>query len=93
MVESVQIASNTLDVRRLTAKRSVFLDEELVNWVKAKNSVKVIDFLLIGHIDPAIQLKAAIKKGALRSHPQSIVQLSENAYDQLRSLIPEEFQS
>jgi hypothetical protein len=69
VVESVQIATNIRDVRRLTAKRSVFLDEELVDWVKTKNSVKVIDFLLIGHIDPPIPLQAAIKKGALSSHP------------------------
>jgi predicted GNAT family N-acyltransferase len=88
VIESVQLASNTPDVRRLTAKRSVFLDEELIDWVKAKKSVKVIDFLLIGHIYPAIPLKAAIQKGALKSHPQSIVQLSEKAYDHLRPLIP-----
>ena len=93
VVESVQIASNTGDVRRLTAKRSVFLDEELVDWVESKKSVKVIDFLLISHIDPAIPLKAAIKNGALSSHPQSIVQLSEKAYDLLKLLLPDEFQS
>ena len=93
VVESVQIASNTRDLGRLTAKRSVFLDDELVAWVKAKKSVKVIDFLLIGHVDPAIPLKVAIKKGVLRSHPQSIARLSEKAYDELRSLMPDDFQT
>ncbi|BDV35541.1 hypothetical protein SS37A_30700 [Methylocystis iwaonis] len=93
VIESVQIASNIADVRRLTAKRSVFLDQELVSWVRQKSSIKVIDFLLVGHLDPAIPLSEAIKKGALKSHPQSIVQLLEIRYKRLKSLFPEGFGS
>jgi hypothetical protein len=88
VIESVRVTSDIEDVRRWTAKRSVFSDAELTDWMKEKKSIKIIDFLLVGHIDPPILLAQAIQKKALTAHPQSIVQLPEKDYRRLKLLLP-----
>ncbi len=87
VIEQVRIASTITDVRRWTAKRSVFSDRELVDWV-TRTDIKVIDFLHVGNIAQPIALAAAITNGVLRGAPQSIVQLTDERFDRLKALMP-----
>jgi hypothetical protein len=47
--------------------------------------LKVIDFLLIGHLEPIISLDQLIDEGILRGAPQSICQISEAQYLRLKN--------
>lgn len=86
----VENARHTLDLdelRRWTAKRSVFSDAELQRWVAGASPLKVIDFLLIGHIVPPLPLTALTSAGVLTSWPQSITRIPEPRYLKLKPLI------
>jgi GNAT superfamily N-acetyltransferase len=86
VVEQVIDVTTTDDLIRHTAKRSVFSAEDLDAMRATRNSpVKLIDFLLIGHIQPALQLNALVQMGAF-SHrpPQSIAQFTEERYIRLK---------
>ncbi|MGV8938651.1 MAG: GNAT family N-acetyltransferase [Allorhizobium sp.] len=87
IVEAVYHTNSVQGVRRLTAKRSVFSDDELKSWVKGSPPLKVIDFLLIGHIVPPLPLNVLISERVLNSWPQSITQISENSYQRLKPLL------
>jgi hypothetical protein len=49
--------------------------------------IKVIDFLLAGHIDPPIPLAELIRLGVLKAGPQSILQVPPNRFAPLRDRI------
>jgi len=46
--------------------------------------LKIIDFLLIGHLGPAIPLELMMHSSILQSWPQSITQLQEGTYQILK---------
>lgn len=85
VVEDVRLSGDLEKVRVWTAKRSVFSDAELQALVAGTDPLKVIDFLLIGHLGPAVPLELLKHEGILRSWPQSITQLSETAYQKLKT--------
>lgn len=87
VVESVRLTKNLEDARRWTAKRSVFSDEELSTWVAGTGPLKVIDFLLIGHLGPSLPLDLILDNGILNSWPQSITKLSSEGYEMLKPLL------
>jgi len=86
VVESVVEATKTDDLMRLTAKRSVFSGEEIKEMAPTKNSpVKVIDFLLIGHVEPFVNLKTLLEQKVFNQRPpQSISGLTSDTYSALR---------
>lgn len=87
VVESVRRTSDVAELRRWTAKRSVFSDAELAGWVQADRPLKVIDFLLIGHLEPTVSLAALTHEGIMVSWPQSITLLSPVAYGRLKPFL------
>ena len=86
IAEQVINVSTVDDLVRHTAKRSVFSAEELVRMNPRPSSpVKVIDFLLIGHLQPAIPLSDLLAQGVFKNRPpQSIAGLGETRYKALK---------
>jgi hypothetical protein len=78
IVEGVANATSLDDLVRLTAKRSAYSDEQLAEFEAGEDHpVKVIDFLLIGHLEPSIQLIDLKREGVFNGHPpQSITYLA-----------------
>lgn len=99
-ITSVAIAervSQTHDLEeliRLTAKRSVFPERELREWIDASSSpVKVIDFLLVGHLDPPVPLETLKTEGVFGKYPpQSITALSSDRFAPIRRRLALGFQ-
>jgi len=88
IAEQLNLVNSTDDLVRLTAKRSVFSAEDLEAWrATPEEPVKVIDFLLIGHVDPPIRLTQLLEERVLAGHPQSIMQFSEDRYRRLKPLL------
>lgn len=88
IVEQVRLSKRIDQVIGWTAKRSVYSAEELAKMVKGRTTpLKIIDFLLIGHIEPAIPLDQLIDEGILRGAPQSIGQISESRYAKLKPML------
>ena len=88
IVEQVQDVASADDLIRHTAKRSVFSAEELQEMKPSASSpVKMIDFLLVGHLEP-IRLEALLSLSVFSGRPpQSIIQLSEEQYEKLKPYI------
>lgn len=89
IVERVHEASTLEDVIRLTGKRSVFSLESLRSMAATTASpLKIIDFLLVGHLEPHITLDRLIEDGIFKERPpQSIAQISESRFSALLSYI------
>jgi predicted transcriptional regulator len=86
VVEQVVSVTTTDDLIRHTAKRSVFSAQDLDAMRATRNSpVKLIDFLLIGHVQAPVRLNTLIQMGVF-SHrpPQSIAQFTEERYIRLK---------
>jgi hypothetical protein len=86
VVEAVANVTSLDDLVRLTAKRSVYSDDQLAGF-KASNirPVKVIDFLLIGHLEPSIKLADLKREGVFNGHPpQSITNLPQPRFRPVR---------
>ena len=84
--EETAFARSTEELRRIAVGRSVYSDTQLTKMAAtAANPVKVINFLLAGHIEPAISL-AALKRGKVfAGHPpQSIKHLDP---EQLKTVL------
>jgi hypothetical protein len=77
IVEAVHSTREIDELIGLTAKRSVYSEEELKGIVaQSATPVKVIDFLLAGHFEPPIPLSQLCELGIFKSHPpQSICRL------------------
>jgi len=73
----VNTASGVDDLVRITAKRSVYSEDQLAEFrASDAHPVKVIDFLLIGHLDPPMKLVDLNREGVFTGHPpQSICYL------------------
>ena len=89
VVEQVINVSAADDLIRHTAKRSVFSADDLRAMEASRLSpVKVIDFVLVGHIQPSVRLDALVATNVFVGRPpQSIAQLPENRYTKLKSYI------
>lgn len=91
-ITTVSIAEQVIDVTtaddliRLTAKRSVFSAEDMRKMKASPTSpVKMIDFLLVGHMQPSVGLDTLVASGVLLNRPpQSIAQLREERYAKLK---------
>jgi GNAT superfamily N-acetyltransferase len=91
-ITTVAISEQAIDVTavddliRLTAKRSVFTAEDMREMnASADSPVKMIDFLLVGHIQPPARLKTLVSIGVFSKRPpQSIALLTEERYAKLK---------
>jgi GNAT superfamily N-acetyltransferase len=89
VVEQVVNATRTDELVRLTAKRSVFSAEELsLMTASDARAVKLIDFLLVGHSEPAVRLDELVRSGVFTNRPpQSITELSASKYATLKPFL------
>ena len=87
IVEGVTSGSDVSALTRLTAKRSVFSQAELSNLSDESDSpVKVMNFLLLGHIMPTIGLNSLIESGVFTAAPQSTAKIHQHKYASLKKL-------
>ncbi|MCA3349274.1 MAG: GNAT family N-acetyltransferase [Roseomonas sp.] len=79
VLESVTLARSTKELMQLTGGRSVYSEEQLENWnASQERPVKVINYLLVSYIEPAVSLDELRTMGVIRGHPQqSIYSLSQ----------------
>lgn len=86
VVESVSETTEFEELLRLTAKRSVFSEAELrTRLAESASPMKVIDFLLIGHLEPSVPLASLLETGVFNGRPpQSICQLPEDRFAPIR---------
>lgn len=88
IIENVRQSKKVVEVTKWTAKRSVFSAGELASLVQARPSaLKVIDFLLVGHVTPAVTLAQLLSKRIVSSWPQSITGVDEAKYLKLKPLL------
>lgn len=75
--ENMTFANSTEDLRRLAGGRSVYSENQLRAFKASdEQPVKVINFLLIGHIAPSIKLQDLIRLTVFAGHPpQSMIRL------------------
>ena len=74
--EDVTLAHSLEELRRLAGGRSVYTERQLLGWEASdEKPVKVINFLLVGHIRPAFSLSQMRANGVVRGPPQSIFRL------------------
>lgn len=85
VLESVTLAESTKDLMQLTGGRSVYSEEQLEGWnATAAKPVKVINYLLVSYIEPAISLDELRTLGVVNGHPQqSIYKLRHDLLTQL----------
>ncbi len=78
--EDMALAHSVEELRRLAGGRSVYSERQLLAWEASPDRpVKVINFLLAGHINPPISLSAMRSDGLIPSHPpQSIFRIARD---------------
>ena len=83
VLEDVSIAESTRALRRMTGGRSVYSEEELSGWGASKTRpVKVINYLVVGYVEPEIHLDELLNMGVFnRRPPQSIASIGRKARD------------
>jgi ribosomal protein S18 acetylase RimI-like enzyme len=86
VVEQTQLAASLTDLMRAVGRRSVYTRQDLtIMNPREASPVLVIDFLLIGHIAPAVPLSTLLSDGVFSSRPpQSIKSVDEAAYLKLK---------
>lgn len=79
ILEEVTLATSTKDLMLKTGGRSVYSEIELAGWSASEaQPVKVINYLLIGYIEPPIALKELRELGVVQRNPQqSIYELKD----------------
>lgn len=84
--ESMTLAKSTEELMRLAGSRSVYSEQQLRGWnAKRGRPVKVINFLLCGHIDPPLGLSELTYEQIFKGHPpQSIWQLDHSIFERLK---------
>jgi ribosomal protein S18 acetylase RimI-like enzyme len=88
IVERVRETREYSELLRLTGKRSVFTEFELQQMMDRNDTpVKVIDFLLAGHMQQGVSLQQAVELGVLRSWPQTICRVGECGYTALKGVM------
>ena len=80
VVDSIAEAMTLDEVVRATARRSVFSLSEIKELVDEKSTpMKIIDFLLVGHLQNPIELEKLKARGVLRGPPQTIIECKNSA--------------
>jgi hypothetical protein len=89
LAEQVIDVTSADDLIRLTAKRSVFSAEDMYEMnASPSTAVKMIDFLLVGHVHPSVSVDTLVANGVFSNRPpQSISQLTEERYAKLKRFL------
>jgi ribosomal protein S18 acetylase RimI-like enzyme len=82
IVERYREIADPQSLLRATGRRSVYSAEEQIQMLR-QSPVKVLDFLLVGHLKQPIPLQLLNAMGAIKGVPQSIRPVAKAAYDQL----------
>ena len=92
--EDMTLAHSTEALRQLAGGRSVYSERQLLAWKATENRpVKVINFLLMGHIEPPITLPELRGEGIFDGHPpQSIFQFKSKGLAALLNRLNLDFQ-
>jgi ribosomal protein S18 acetylase RimI-like enzyme/predicted nucleic acid-binding protein len=87
--EEFSVARSTRDLMQMTGGRSVYSEMQLNDWKASSDKpVKVINYLLVGYIEPAITLSVLQEWGVFQQHPpQSIFEIGRPALDKLLPLL------
>ncbi len=81
VAENMYAATSVEEVIALTSRRSVFSDKDIASMEpSADHPVKLIDFLLVGHLSTPISLNELISKNVLKAQPQSIQKIEHDRY-------------
>lgn len=83
VLESYQTATNFEGLKKLVDSRSVYTDDELASRVTKKKKAKVLNFYYASDIETPISLGVLKSHKILNAAPQSIMKLSELAYQSL----------
>jgi len=85
IIEHVELAKNIGDLVRRVGRRSVYARQDLEAMKPSPTApVLVIDFLLMGHFNPALALTTLLQSGIfVRRPPQSIKRLDDDSYSTL----------
>lgn len=74
VLESVTLARSTKELMQLTGGRSVYSEEQLESWkATPARPVKVINYLLVSYIEPAVSLYELRVMGVIKGHPQQSI--------------------
>lgn len=74
VLEQVTFANSTKDLMLKTGGRSVYSEEDLESWGASKEKpVKVINYLLIGYIEPHVDLEELKGLGVIKGNPQQSI--------------------
>jgi len=77
--EDMALARSVEELRRLAGGRSVYSERQLLDWeASPERPVKVINFLLAGHINPVISLSEMRSDGVILGPPQSILRIARD---------------
>lgn len=87
VLEEYKLAKSTKDLLQMVGGRSVYSEKQLSDWnASPEKPVKVINYLLVGYIDPPISIKTLQELHIFKSHPpQSIFEIGQ---DKLEALLP-----
>ncbi|WP_262029430.1 GNAT family N-acetyltransferase [Microvirga sp. Mcv34] len=86
VVDSFREISCISELIAATAKRSVYSIAEQEVLLR-KGPVKVLDFIMLGYCQPALNLERLLELNILRAHPQSIVKITERQHSVLQSVV------
>ena len=76
VMETLNFAYSTKDLMRLTGGRSVYREKDLQDYdATMDNPVKLINYLLVGYVNPPTSVNVLQNQKILKAHPQSIVEL------------------
>ena len=74
ILESVGLATSAKELMQMAGGRSVYSEEELVEWgATADRPVKVINYLLVWYIEPPIPLDELREIGVVKRNPQQSI--------------------
>lgn len=91
IVDSILEATKIDEVVRATARRSVFSLSEIKKLVGEKNTpLKIINFLLVSHLENPVGLEELKALDVLRGPPQTITECKNSAQDQLHEKLRKE---
>jgi predicted nucleic acid-binding protein/L-amino acid N-acyltransferase YncA len=89
VLESTAKAETLTELQRITARRSAFSVQQLGELMPTQaRPLRVLDFLLIGHLLNPIRLTECVRRRVFSQRPpQSIMSISADAFNRIRELL------
>ena len=81
IVEKMTEISDPEALLRATGRRSVYTEKQQLGMLhQSQSPIKVVDFILVGHLKNAVPLGLLNAIGALKGAPQSFTRMNKDAY-------------